>query len=100
MIIGAHSVVILLCCMMCFSQIRAASFTMVVTLCKHCGVFVSSHARLFCGVVLGSLGEKEPVVVGPLWEGALLVVNLNHVRSLMCALCMYCGWVQTCILTE
>ena len=62
---------------------------MVVTLCKHCGAFVTSHARLFCGVVLGSLGEKEPVVVGPLWEAALLLVDLNHVRSSMCLLCMY-----------
>lgn len=62
---------------------------MVVTLCKHCGAFVSGHARLFCGVVLGSLGEKEPVVVGPLWEAALLVVDINHVRNSMCTLCMY-----------
>ena len=43
---------------------------------------VQSIAKQFCSTVLGSLGESEPVVIGPLWEAALLVVTHNEVRRL------------------
>ena len=54
---------------------------MVGSLCKHSADFITSHARQFSTLVLCSLGEKDPGVVGPLWEAALLVINLIQVRG-------------------
>ena len=71
------------CVHMYVVQIRAACFKVVVSLCKHCGYFISSHARLFCSGVLCSLGEREPGVVGPLWDAALLTINLCQVSSIL-----------------
>ena len=65
-----------------FSQIRAACYTVVGTLCRHGGDFIASHARQFCTLVLCGLGERDPGVVGALWETALLIINLIQVRAI------------------
>jgi hypothetical protein len=56
--------------------IRASAYKLVVSLCQCCEDFVSSRGRQFCPLVLSSLGEKEPGVVGPLWEAVLLTTTL------------------------
>ena len=62
-------------------QVRGAMFSLVVVLCRHVPSFVCSCSKLFCPLVLGGLGEGEPVVVGPLWEAVLLVVTTVEVRK-------------------
>ncbi|CAI8053590.1 E3 ubiquitin-protein ligase listerin [Geodia barretti] len=57
-------------------KIRASVYKLVVSLCQYCGDFVPSHGRQFCPLVLSSLGEKEPGVVGPLWDAVLLTTSL------------------------
>lgn len=72
-----------------FQQIRASIFTVVATLCKQAPDFIRCRAKQFCSLVLSSLGESEPVVVGPLWEAALLVVTGNEVRPTSTYVHMY-----------
>ena len=61
-------------------QIRGACFKVVSSLCQQCEEFVGSQGRLFCPLVLSSLGEREPGVVGPLWEAAILTTSSCQVR--------------------
>ena len=60
-------------------QIRAATFSLVATAYKQLPGFVGAQAGLLCPLVLGSLGESDPVVVGPLWEAILLTVTSSEV---------------------
>ena len=60
-------------------QIRAATFSLVATAYKQLPEFIGTQAGLLCPLVLGSLGESDPVVVGPLWEAILLTVTTSEV---------------------
>ena len=77
----------------CYSvQIRASVYKLVVSLCQYCGDFVPSHGRQFCPLVLSSLGEKEPGVVGPLWDAVLLTTSLCQVNNTQDNLFGNCCW--------
>ena len=62
-------------------QIRAAIYTLVFTCCKTVPAFVTSRAKHFCTLVLGSLGENDPGVVGVVWEAGLTVIATVEVRA-------------------
>ena len=47
-----------------------------MALCCHEPTFVTAHPKLLCPLVLSSLGESEPLVVGPLWEAVLLILSV------------------------
>ena len=77
----------------CYSvQIRASAYKLVVSLCQYCGDFVLTHGRQFCPLVLSSLGEKEPGVVGPLWDAVLLTTSLCQVNNTHDNLFGNCCW--------
>ena len=61
-------------------QIRAATFSLVSTVCRQLQELVQSNTKQFCSTVLGSLGESEPVVIGSLWEATLQVVEQSEVQ--------------------
>ena len=58
-------------------------YSLVAVLCRHVPWFTNAHPKLLCPLVLSSLGEGEPVVVGTLWEAVLLVVTNVEVRCLV-----------------
>ncbi len=60
-------------------QLRAAVFSLVPVLCQCQPEYFTSKGKLYCSTVLGSLGESEPIVVGPLWEAALMIVAKTEV---------------------
>ena len=62
-------------CMFYSSQIRAASYGVITTLCEQLPFFIKERPKLFCTTALGSLSESDPIVVGPLWEAALMVIG-------------------------
>jgi len=59
--------------------VRAALYSVVPVLCLKVPELVQGKARLFCSSVLGSLGERDPIVVGPVWEAALMIVAKTEV---------------------
>ena len=48
-------------------------------MCDKLPDFVQQKGKLFSSAVLGSLGEKDPLVVGPVWEAALMIIAKTEV---------------------
>ena len=61
-------------------QIRSALFSLVVAVCVSLPSFVSGHPQLLCPLVLGALGEADPLPMGPLWEAAILLLSVLEVK--------------------
>ena len=61
-------------------QIRSAVFSLVVAICVHLPFFVSGHPQVLCPLVLGALGEADPLPMGPLWEAAILLLSALEVK--------------------
>ena len=58
-------------------------YGLITTLCEQLPFFIIERAKLFCTTSLGSLSESDPVVVGPLWEAALMVIGRIRVYMYM-----------------
>ena len=65
---------------------------LVFTICKCLPAFVRSRAKHFCTLVLGSLGESDPSVVGVVWEAGLTIIATVEVRES----CYMHQYVNTC----
>ena len=66
-------------------QIRASVYGVVPVLCVKVPGYVQGKCKLCCSTVLSSLGESDPMVVGPLWEAVIMVIAKTEVRG-------GCGW--------
>ena len=61
--------------------VRAAVFSLVTALCERTPEFVGENMKVLCSAVLSSLGEDDPVVIGPLWEACLTLITKTEVRG-------------------
>ena len=70
-------------------QIRAASYGVITALCEQLPFFIKDRAKVFCAAALGSLSDSDPVVVGALWEAALMVIGKVKVHCTLYTVYMY-----------
>ena len=63
---------------LCHIQVRSSVFGLVCSLADSTH-YLSSDYKHFTSLVLGGLSEKDPVVIGPLWDAVLYLIDTHKV---------------------